>query len=233
MAKDWSILGRSRRGLAVEGKDDKVAIEAFLEAGEQQGQWARWRERLVIVDVGSWAKVIDEIEGGNSAVWGLIDRDWRTDKEIKELQSTHEHLLVLPRITIENYCVDPDELSHMLPSHLLGKLPTLNAIIESHLDSWVHNGALRKVMHESGADDFCRGHDSGYPMALLHEPIRDEGAVEAQLREWHEQLNPQMVMSRYRTTLGVFRKAPDQHYAHHIQGKHFFQQVVVSKIQRY
>ena len=119
---DWSVLGLTKKGLAVEGKDDKLMLESFLDAGEGH-YWSGWRAQIRVEVAGSSPKVIQELEAGDARIWGMIDRDWRTDDELAELRSDYPQLLVLPRVTVENYCIDPTEIARMLPPSRLSSLP--------------------------------------------------------------------------------------------------------------
>src|SRR5205823_1521779 len=114
---DWSILRPTQIGVVVEGASDKKFLEAFLEAGERQQHWLDWRAKIVVNFPGGANDVIKELKNSSQPdqLWGLIDRDWRTDIEIANLQKQHSHLLILPRIMIENYLLDPDELLSFLP----------------------------------------------------------------------------------------------------------------------
>jgi hypothetical protein len=225
---DWSILGPSKKGLAVEGKVDKIVIEAFLDAGEKGGYWTDWRAQVRVEAAGSSQAVLQELTPVDNRIWGLIDRDWRTDTEVGDLQKRFHQLLILPRVTIENYCIDPDELSQMLPP--ARSMATLKADIESYKDDWIQNGALWQVMHDRGADNFCRGHLDGYPQALLHRPVTVDADIETQLQSWHVQLNPADIMSAYRTKIADFRSNTSSHYTRYIHGKNFFRQIVVGAI---
>ena len=228
---DMDKLG-NKKGLAVEGKDDKTIIEAFLEKGETKGHWSNWDKKIQIQELGGSNNVLSEI-GKSDRLWGLIDRDWRTDSEIEALQNQYPRLLILPRVTIENYLIAPDEVNAMLP--LNKKIPNLAEEIARHVERWVQNGALHRVLYERGAHDFCRGVE-GYPKALFTQPISDspydEAQLEQQLRSWHEQLEPRPIMDAYHRMLEGFLADEGNHYTHHIQGKDFFKQVLINQIFR-
>lgn len=226
---DWSVLGASKKGLAVEGKDDKTVIEAFLDAGEGR-HWTDWRAKVRVEVAGSSPKVLQELGADDGRVWGIIDRDWRTDVELAQLQSDYAQLLILPRITVENYCIAPDEIAAMLPAPRLSSLPNLKSDIDKFKDDWIHNGALWQVLHEHGAHEFCRGHQDGYPMAILHQPITVEAEIEAQFQKWHLQLDPKTIMLAYRRMLGDFRSDSANNYSRHIHGKYFFNQIITQEI---
>src|SRR5258708_34808913 len=105
------------RGVAVEGKDDRIVIEAFLDAGETEGHWSDWRRRLAIEVGGGINQVLRELDAPPTPyeVWALLDQEWRPQGNITDLQSKYPRLLFLPRIMIENYAIDPDELVALLP----------------------------------------------------------------------------------------------------------------------
>jgi hypothetical protein len=223
---DWSKLGAIPKGLAVEGEDDKIAIAAFLDAGEKGGYWSNWRFQLGVFDAGNSSKVLNELKAGDNRIWGLIDRDWRNDAEIVSMQKDYPQLLVLPRVTIENYLIDSDELHNLLPP--VKRIPVLRQNIERYRDDWVRNGALWQVLHDNGAHEFCRGDESGYPKALRYTTLETD--IEAQFQQWYEQLNPTTVMSAYRIQIQQFQVDTANHYTRHIHGKHFFNQIVVSRV---
>lgn len=226
---DWSVLGPTKKGLAVEGKDDKLVLESFLDAGEGR-HWSGWRAQIGVEVAGSSPKVIQELEAGHARIWGMIDRDWRTDDELAELRSRYPQLLVLPRVTVENYCIDPTEIARMLPREKREQLPNLQSDIDAYKDDWIQNGALWQVLHEYGAHEFCRGHQDGYPMALLREPVTIEAKIEEQFKKWHQQLDPGVIMPAYRGMLADFRADTANNYSRHIHGKYFFSQVITQKI---
>ncbi|MFZ4828528.1 MAG: hypothetical protein ACOYLB_14345 [Phototrophicaceae bacterium] len=219
-------IGRLPRGLAVEGETDKKIIEAFLKAGEQEGHWADWRNQVGIQPLYGSNNILKALKP-DSRIWGLIDRDWRTDEEVQALQNDYPQLLILPRKTIENYAIAPDELDAMLlPAK---KIPDLAERLETHLDRWIRHGVLSQTLHVRHAHDFCRG-DEGYPKALFNLPTIDEPAIEAQVQTWYAQLEPTSMLEAYRERLEQFRANPQQHYTHHIDGKLFFNEVILKML---
>jgi len=231
---DWSILRPTQKGLAVEGQDDKLLVETFLDAGEKGGQWQDWRAKLVIRDSGGIKAVLAEVGRASihNNIWGLIDRDWRTDNEISDLTGKYPQLLVLPRPMIENYCVDPDEFLSMLPKvqrEMLNESETRSGV-GNNLADWLMHGALYAILHENGAHDFCRG-DSGYPNALLTTPpITDEGKIASILIGWHNQLEPTLLLKNYRQRAASLQhRTVQEHYRECINGKDFFNQIVVQQ----
>lgn len=229
---DWNKRD-VRFGLAVEGNDDKTIIEAFLSIGDKKGYWAKWDEQIVIEIAGNYDRVIKET--AKPDVWGLIDRDWRTDDQVAELQREHPRLLILPRVMIENYLINPDELVALLPSSQLqnGQRDDLKARIEFELDRWVQNGAMWQALHEEDADRFCRDRedDPGYPGALRKQPIIDENAIRRILQEFQAKLDPTTILPAYHTRLKDFRsRSREDHYRQCIYGKNFFSQVVLKAL---
>jgi hypothetical protein len=225
---DWSILGAIPKGLAVEGEDDKKVIEAFLDGGEKTGHWSNWRNQLRVEGVGNSSKVLNELKAGDNRIWGLIDRDWRTDAEVLAMQTDYSQLLVLPRVTIENYCINPDELALMLPP--AKRIPTLKTDIEVYKDEWLQHGALWQTLWERGAFQFCGGHVDGYPMALLHSPVINETDIKSQYQSWHSKLEITDLLTAYRMKALDFRSNSAQNYSRHIHGKFFFNQIIVAKV---
>jgi hypothetical protein len=239
MTIDWSELGRNQHGLAVEGKNDHTIIEAFLKAGEQNGHWANWRTRILIQAVGSWSKVVKELESPNRVpkyagkIWGLIDRDWKTDSEVITLKQDHPRLLILPRIMIENYLIVPNELVNLFPTLQHGKASDMKKYIEAELDHWVQNGAMWQTLHEEDADRFCRDKEDepGYPGALRKQPITKDSEITEILQEFQTKLDPNTILPAYHTKLKSFRsRSKEDRYRRCIYGKNFFNQVVIQAL---
>jgi hypothetical protein len=222
----WATLGNINRGLAVEGKHDKRALETFLDAGERQKLWEDWRKLIAIQAVGGVSKVIDEARSDDPRIWGLIDRDWRSDSEIATLRADKPRLLILPRVMIENHCINPDELELMLPPSKRGQLANIKQEIEAALDGWVQHGALWKTFVELGAFEFCRGHERGYPMALLSSPMVAETDIASQFQAWHSRLEPAGLWQHYEEKRAEFQADRTRHFTQHVHGKMFFGQVV-------
>lgn len=229
---DWSKLRPGMRGLAVEGTNDKTIVEAFLDAGERIKRWSDWRSKMMVEVAGKTDAVIRALKQENItvAIWGLIDRDWRTEQEIAQLQADYPRLLILPRVTIENYCTDPADVEMMLPParRSVEEMEHLRQIIEAERDGWTQQGALSQALYEGGAYEFCRGPE-GYPKALLDTPAMPEADVRRILDQFRAQLDPGQILSAYRTRLTEFRTNGVRVYRQCINGKMFFDQVVVSK----
>jgi hypothetical protein len=226
MGKSVSITNQNQQLLYVEGQTDKLVIEAFLSIGEQEGYWENWRNR-VVVEISEGSKnVVKKIADRNS--WGLIDRDEKAIQEVKELQTKHANLLILPRWTIENYFIQPQELSSIqLPPY---KTRHNFAQIEKYVADGIQHGALWHVLYERDAFQFCRGHEDGYPMAILGNIIFEEKIIHERFAHWQNHLNPKDVVSLYQKKLREFEQEKSDHYTKHIHGKLFFSQVIVQKI---
>jgi hypothetical protein len=224
---DWTRLRPGQRLLVVEGDTDRKIIEAFLRAGEKLGHWRSWSAVLDIQDGGGFKGVLSELE--KTTVWGLIDRDWKSDTEIHDLTNRYPNLLVLPRVTIENYCIDPVDLEKLLPPNRQN--PAIKAGIEAVVESWIQHGALSKVLYENGAHYFCRG-AAGYPNALIDMPVTDEARIRAILLDWHRQLDPEKTLAAYQKMRNVFQNFSSQAFSICIDGKKFFNEVVVQILNR-
>lgn len=235
---DWrQLLRAGMRGVAVEGKDDKVVIEAFLDAGEKQGYWQNWHSRLAIEAASGFPKALDELTRPQEYydIWALLDREWRSADEIRRLQTNYPKLIFLPRLMIENYAIDPNELAALLPLTQLQKLPasTLAQTIEIALGDWLLHGSLSSVLYENGADSFC-GRTTGFPNRLInppYAPVTDETEIKSLLSAWHDQLDPSRIMPAYRQRASDFMKVSrTEQYRLCIDGKEFFNQVVVQRV---
>ncbi|MDX2077814.1 MAG: hypothetical protein SFZ02_15410 [bacterium] len=218
---DWN-LGNIPRGLAVEGDKDKIIIEAFLDAGERN--WSNWRSQVKIMPAGSKTKVIDELQPDKSEIWGLIDKDSSSQKEIDELQAKHQNLLILPRWTIENYFIDPSDLVSLLPQNL--SLANITKTIDESKAEWLKRGALWHVFEERG----LFGEHYPNPRGLFKTPMPNKDEIRHQLEAWNRQLNPDSVLSDYDEKLQEFYNNPDKNYRLHIHGKKFFQEVIVQAL---
>lgn len=232
---DWrNILTTGKRGVAVEGQDDRVVIEAFLDAGEKQGHWNNWRNRLAIETAKGSKGVLNELDVTTEPddVWAILDKEWRSEDSIAELENKYTRLLFLPRIMIENYAINPDELMVLLPSSRIKQIgeANLRQTIGDAVGDWVQHGALSQVLNERGARDFCTKTE-GYPNRLLNAPVTDENEIESLLNAWHNQLDPTQIMPDYRERLTEFRrKSSSEQYHQCIEGKRFFQEIVVGKV---
>lgn len=217
--------------LIVEGKTDKAVIEAFLQAGEKDGLWNNWRTRIAQVEyLNGSSEVIEELDRlgeYKDYVWGLIDRDWRSDVEIGTLETRYSNLLVLPRTMIENYFIDPAELQSLCSDSDLYQ--TLDFSGSNHaLEKWVSNGAMWQTLYLRGADDFCQ--NEGYPKILREDVLLGEDELRALFTNWHEELNPSIVMPEYIARLNEFIAQPENHYTRHIYGKNFFDREVYHRV---
>ncbi|MDX1993535.1 MAG: hypothetical protein SF029_14185 [bacterium] len=224
MAIDQDTL-RGRRAVAVEGERDRSVLEAFLEAGAKRGRWRTdWRDVVAIIPVRSSP---DVIKAANApTVFGILDRDWRSEDEIKVLETT-PGLWVLPRVMIENYVLDPDELVRLMPATRREQFEPVHQAIVSELDHWLQNGAMWKATYELGADYFCRDKDDqpGYPQGLRRLVPVERNRARELLEDWYQRLDPERILERFEFHLAAFRKQSNP-YHRCIAGKDFFNQVV-------
>ncbi|MCE7948058.1 MAG: hypothetical protein DYG88_11575 [Chloroflexi bacterium CFX4] len=236
MSIDWqNLLRGGMHGVAVEGKDDQVALEAFLSAGERDGHWQNWRARLAIQRADGTSMVLKEVQRTDYIIWGILDRDWRTQEELADLQQKHPRLLFLPRIMIENFILAPDDLMARLPPAQRTRLEGSNfkTSVEAERTVWIQHGALSGVLYERGAHQFCRG-EEGFPRRLLAKPVSSKDKIKRQLEVWQAQLAPESWLPIYEERLVALQSqtATDQ-YSHCIDGKDFFNEVVVRQLNRF
>jgi len=226
-AISWDdILGKKiRYGLAVEGETDKKVIEQFLNS---VSEWQNWQSLVSIEICGSRKNVLNQLKNQDTRIWGLIDQDEKSNNDIQSLKEDNPHLLILPRWTIENYFIEPDELSAMLPPVYKNKIQ-LNEIKSYVLDGIKH-GTLWHVLHSRDAFQFCRGHEDGYPMAILGNISFDENKISDRLAKWQNSLNAKDILAHYQQKLSEFEQTPAENYTRHIHGKYFFSQIIVEKI---
>lgn len=210
---NWDdLLGIKPYGLAVEGKNDEIIIQRFLDMGGKSGHWQSWDARLVVKQVEGKANVFAEIEKNEPRIWGLIDRDAYSSTQIDDLQAKYPRLLVLPRWTIENYFIVPDELALLFPN--------IQPSIEAHRANWVKHGALWHVLQEQGV------FEEDYPRKLFDVPIRNDDEIHALLHRWRNQIDPDKVLTTYSETRQQFSINNDKDYTQHIHGKTFFGAIV-------
>ncbi len=236
MSIGWqNLLRGGMRGVAVEGKDDQVALEAFLSAGERDGHWQNWRAQLAIQRADGTSMVIKEVSRTDHVIWGILDRDWRTTEELAELQDKHPRLLFLPRIMIENFIIAPDELMARVPPKQRERLEKSDfaTLVEAERAVWIQHGALSGVLYEHGAHQFCRG-EEGFPRRLLAKPISSKDEIKHQFEAWQAHLAPESWLPIYEERLVALQsKTATDQYSHCIHGKDFFNEVVVQKLNRF
>jgi hypothetical protein len=232
---DRAKLGRLH-GLAVEGITDKKILESFLSAGENAGYWSNWRAKVSVESVGNVTTVLKEVDPANNAgkeVWGLIDRDWRTDTEVNDLENKFPQLLILPRIMIDNYLIDPTEFIALLPPNLAARLDQtkVQTNVDKHLNNWLKHGAISSVLHENGALQFCRPDGNAFPSALIDRLETDRTKIVRQLETWYDRLDPHKLIAKYDTRLADFNEAAHQDKLQRcIHGKKFFNEVIVQRV---
>jgi hypothetical protein len=200
--------------------------------GQSAGQWTGWRQKLLIRNVGGFVNVQRELKRISSTslkVYGLIDRDWRSDDQVRALQEEYPTLLILPRVMIENYLVDPNEVVALLPS---GKIQphfrTLQATLTNALDDYLKHGALSLTLWERDAHHFCD--ENGYPRALL-QGLQPELETRILLQNWHERLNPEKIMESFFKHHNLFTARPiEVQFRSCLNGKLFFNTVVISTL---
>jgi hypothetical protein len=226
---DWTKLGSIARGLAVEGPTDKAVIEAFLDAGERAGRWQDWRSKLLVEVATGLDEVLRELEIPQNVgvVWGLIDQDWRSASSQSALQTKYGNtLLILPRIQIDNYFIDPDELEAMFPPSQRTHFTAVRAALVAKRDDWMKQGAMSKALVESGAEEFCSS--GGYKL-LRQVPVPDDTSVMDHLAKIYANIEPSKVFNIYQMYWRTFQSSVSP-YHHCISGKLFFKQVVMLQL---
>jgi len=229
-----TLLRPGMRGVAVEGDDDKRIIEAFLDAGTRAGLWGNWSISVRVEKAGNFNQVLKEISDPANAgtVWGIVDRDWRSDNEIVDLQATYRQLIFLARIMIENYLIDPNELLDLLPTAQRSGMDVgkFRSEIEAHLDEGTKHGALSQMLYDSGAYDFCRG-NTGYPRGLVSSFVTDETEITVALEKWRQKLHPSTILPDFQQHVASFLSRTRQEQVRLcIHGKVFFNQVIVQRV---
>ena len=229
---DWkSRLREGMRGIAVEGKDDKLVLEAFLRSGENAGLWQNWQTKLIIVVAAGFQNVLAELSADQKQfdIWAVLDREWRPDTEIQEMQSRYPNLRFLPRRMIENYAIDPNELWRLLSAFQQNKLDqaVFRKHIESNVEAWITHGALLYTIYGPSLSFLQQMNHSLYELIGSRlPPVNDKEIVEF-LERWHQQSDPEPILANYTQARSGFNamSQPDK-YRLCIEGKMFFTQVI-------
>lgn len=217
---DWDdLLGIKAYGLVVEGVTDETIIREFLNFGQKSGHWQNWTSQLLIKQLEGKSNILDEMERDDNRIWGLIDRDAYSSSKLADLQQKYRRLLILPRWTIENYFIVPDELGKIYPD--------IQTQIESQRENWVQHGALWSVLQEQGI------FEENYPRKLFDMPIRQDEEIRALLMRWQNQIEPDVVLNKYHHVLQSFRADRDNDFTQHIYGKVFFKAIVKPLLDQY
>jgi hypothetical protein len=235
---NWKkVLLPGQKGLVVEDETDAIILETFLDAGEKSAYWSDWRRQLVLTPPdkpqgkrGVLSELRENITNPEIEVWGLIDRDDNSPQEIIQLEQEYLQLLVLPRWTIENYVIAPDEISRLFPQ--TEKITQLTELINTAIPEALRNGALWLVLSESGAHRFCRGSENGYPMAILSQIWMSDTDIETQLQAWYQKLEPAPILTELQIRLKTIEQDTSRYFIQYIHGKKFFNQVIISALNK-
>ncbi|MHC8357256.1 hypothetical protein ACYZTL_19005 [Pseudomonas sp. LB3P81] len=220
--KEQQIGNSSKRVFLLEGVDDVQAFEVFL--GKRHPNFGKdW----VLASAGKKQNVIDILV--QEPDWlGLVDRDEWSDEKITEIAQAMENLIFLPRYCIENYLVLPRELWSALPpkqqQKLTGGFAQLEQLVLQDLDRWVSHGVLWSIVNP-----LWEGLRSlGFKEKLLDPDISfDHGEILRVLAEWHQFMEPNDIMQRFRDKLeAVSRLSLTEKLARHVHGKKFYEAVI-------
>lgn len=225
-------LGNSgKRALIVEGKDDIHALDCFL--GKLSKNWSNtWR----IECAGSKENVLKIIEGESNWI-GVVDRDEWQQITVDEKQQKHANLFVLPRFCIENYIIEPEVLWKAIPSAKRDKVGNeftkFASEIDKHKDLACKHGLLWQVVNPLWRGIRARGFVNTL-LDVEYTAIEDDAFLVEKLKEWHDFLNPNMIIAKYRERLLQLQNADDPYrYRQIIHGKRFFERVVYPTLVTY
>jgi hypothetical protein len=211
--------------LVVEGEDDRLFFEMFLEL-VAPGQWeSGW----CVGAAGGKRNVLSILEDQQTWI-GVVDRDeWAPDSQAQAVANFGPRLHVLPRYCMESYFIDPNELWETLPpaqqTRIAGGKPALEARIITPLSQWVRHGALWHAVNPLW--DGLRA--IGFKDALLDLPTsQDDSQIRQTLREWHDFLDPDRIFGDFQNNLAQAQRASrtDQ-LKTWVHGKRFFTSHVV------
>jgi hypothetical protein len=215
------------RVLVVEGSDDRMIVESHLDK-IAPGTWAAtW-----CVGVANGKQNVLRIVDNQTTWLGLVDRDEWSENAAHSAaadQARVGRLHVLPRFCMESYFILPREVWAALPqmhqAAIDGGLPTLEARVNTNLDSWLRHGALWHAVNPLW--DGLRA--LGFKEALLDlQNAQNDAAIRQTLQDWHQFLDPQRVFGEFQTHLNAARAiGPEEQFQRWIHGKQFFRQVIV------
>ncbi|WP_338799189.1 DUF4435 domain-containing protein [Pseudomonas monteilii] len=226
--KERQVGNSSKRVLLLEGGDDVQAFDVFLRKAHPD-----FERSWVLAQAGKKQNVIDIL--AQEPDWlGLVDRDEWSDEKIAEITQTTENLLFLPRYCIENYLILPRELWNALPekqqNKITGGFPQLEQVVMQDLDRWVSHGVLWSIVNP-----LWEGLRSlGFKEKLLDPAISfDHGEILKVLAEWHQFLEPNHIIQRFRDKLEmVVKLSPTEKLSRHVHGKKFYEAVIDTSLNR-
>lgn len=222
--REKSVGAQDKKVFLLEGSDDEEAFRILL--GRFQPDWeSRW----AIGVAGKKDHVVKLLT--LEPLWiGLVDRDEWDESMVATMTQNHPNLQVLPRFTLENYLINPDELWQALPPDRqasLGKQSTLKSAIQTHLTPYLRHGALWKVVTPlwSGLRSL------GFKEALASEKsivtAQDDGEIQRILQAWDTLLDPHRLFSEFQTHVQRAQGTPlREQYATGVHGKFFWQNIV-------
>lgn len=221
------------RALVVEGEDDRMVVEAWLDR-IALGTWeTRWCVGVANGKQNALRIVDDQV------TWlGLVDRDeWSENaaNAASQAPGLAGRLHVLPRFSMESYFIDPAEVWAALPAvqqqSVNGGHQALEAEIISDLDSWLRHGALWHAVNPLW--DGLRA--LGFKETLLnHANAQNDVLIRQTLADWHQILEPQAIFNEFQIHLTAARAAGRQEqFRRWIHGKRFFRERVVPALNQH
>ena len=217
--------------LLVEGNIDVDILTYFLH--KISLDWEAW---IVLRSAGFKSRVIEGVRDYYPNDWaGVVDRDeWPPDAVQAELKDISQ-VKVLPRFCLENYFCVPTELWDALPSiqqkRISDDVGDFARPILTQLPDWVAHGAMWRVIRNRRKGLL---HESGFPAKLDDAPVTDLDEIMVILQAWHDQLDPDQIISAYQQELSQAKKlSPNQQLKTYIHGKKFFRQVVVPTLNQF
>lgn len=215
------------RALVVEGEDDKMIVEAFLDKISPEIWATKW---CVGVSNGKQnvLKILDD-----QVTWlGLVDRDEWSENAANAaagVASRAGRLHVLPRFCMESYFISPHDIWSALPAVQQKAIQdgeaTVDAAIKTNSDSWLRHGALWHAVNPLWDGLQSRGFKD---RLLDHTNAQDDALIRQTLAGWHQFLDPQRIFTDFQTHLATARATGgEEQFRRWIHGKRFFNQKVV------
>jgi len=220
-----SIGATSKKAVLVEGEDDKIAYEFFLDK-----KYTNWEKLLLLYSMGGKGKVIKELKKSPDFM-GIIDKDEWLEADITKCKIELSNLAVIPRYFMDSYLIVPREIWKALPS---GKKEQVKydafekAILET-IDDWTRHAALWHAVLPL----YHTLRNAGFNQIILEDiiRIRDESFIKEKLNEWYNSLDPAKTFEKYLALYTEIKELSVLERLHKwIHGKKFWEQHVSQKI---
>ncbi|MEA3342473.1 MAG: DUF4435 domain-containing protein [Chloroflexota bacterium] len=121
----------SLQNVYVEGDDDVAVL-------------SRWFPRLQFKASGGKDRVGRKVEQ-DSASYGLLDRDFAPDGEVKASRETRSRIMIMQRYAIENYLLEPDIIAAAVKQ-------LIPCTATDEIQAWLNEAHIQQNIHEWGKE---------------------------------------------------------------------------------